>query len=354
MNILITQHSLQQRGGTEMYVYDLARKLIKNRHRVVVYSTQLGKLAHDLMVATVPVVDDLAKVQVRPDIIHGQHGFEVLTALLHFPNTPAVYVLHDWAWIFDKPPLLNRIRKYIAVDETCFDRLVVREGIPENRATILQNAVDLNRFAPRTPLPEKPKRALVFSNYASNSSIDIIRAACDGVGLSVDLTGAQAGNSTEHPEQLLSRYDLVFAKGRCAREALAVGCAVIVSDAQGIGQMVTSQNVACLARLNFGRRLLTSGHSMETTITELQKYDAQDAAEASGYIRENFGLDELVDRMVDIYRQAIEEFSRSEALNVEREYLQVSEYIRRWSTEMATKHLKANTSPLFKPVRKAA
>ena len=153
MNILITQHCLRERGGTEMYVFDLARKLIQRGHRVVVYCTQVGRLARDLMVATIPVVDNLNQVQIKPDIIHGHHGFETLTALLHFPQTPAVYVLHDWAWVFDKPPLLNRILKYIAVDETCLDRLVIREGIPRNRAIVLQNAVDLDVFQPRPPLP---------------------------------------------------------------------------------------------------------------------------------------------------------------------------------------------------------
>ena len=162
MNVLITQHRLKRRGGTEMYAFDIARKLIEQGHRAIVYSPQLGDLEEEFRTATIPVVADLNRIQVRPDVIHGQHGIETLTAMLQFPNTPAIYVIHDWAWVFDKPPLLDRIAKYVAVDETCYDRLVVREGIPEDRAMVLQNAVDLDRFQRRSPLPDSPRQAHCF------------------------------------------------------------------------------------------------------------------------------------------------------------------------------------------------
>jgi hypothetical protein len=36
-------------------------------------------------------------------------------------------------------------------------------------------------------------------------------------------------------QEVLGRYDLVFAKAKCAIEAMVVGAAVIVCDANGLG-----------------------------------------------------------------------------------------------------------------------
>jgi hypothetical protein len=45
---------------------------------------------------TVPVVDDLGKIAVAPDIIHGQSNHELITALLRFPATRAIRICHSW------------------------------------------------------------------------------------------------------------------------------------------------------------------------------------------------------------------------------------------------------------------
>ena len=55
---------------------------------------------------------------------------------------------------------------------------------------------------------------------------------------------------------MLGQYDIVFAKARCALEALAVGNAVVLCDTVGVGPMVTTGEVDRLRRLNFGVRAL--------------------------------------------------------------------------------------------------
>ena len=96
LRVLITNYSLSNYAGTELYVRDLAARLLRRGHTPVVYSTQLGQVAQDLRAATVPVVDDLNSLTQPPDLIHGQHNLETMTALLHFPGTPAVYFCHGW------------------------------------------------------------------------------------------------------------------------------------------------------------------------------------------------------------------------------------------------------------------
>src|SRR5436853_4955604 len=86
LRVLLTNRVLAHRTGTELYVRDVALGLLRRGHLPVVYSPRLGEVAADLRAQTVPVVDDPAKVSEAPDIIHGHHGLETLTALLAVPR----------------------------------------------------------------------------------------------------------------------------------------------------------------------------------------------------------------------------------------------------------------------------
>ena len=174
MDILITQHRLTDRGDSELYTLELAHRLIQQGHNVIVYCPRLGQLADSFLEATIPVVDCLSSIENAPDIIHGQSGLETLTAMIRFTETPVVYVMHDWASPFDRPPLLARIRKYIAVEKTCIDRLTVKVGCPAERTTILQpcgrhREVLETKTAPRISQSELYFTATIWSKERSPS-----------------------------------------------------------------------------------------------------------------------------------------------------------------------------------------
>ena len=94
MKILLTNGRFARRGGTELYLKDVALGLQKRGHMPFIYSPTLGEVAKELRAAVIPVVDDLKKLSVVPDVIHGQHHMEAMTALLHFSGVPAVYFCH--------------------------------------------------------------------------------------------------------------------------------------------------------------------------------------------------------------------------------------------------------------------
>src|SRR5215510_13908343 len=249
LTVLIVNATLATLTGTETYVRDLALGLLRKGHSPIVYAPELGQIAQELRRATIPVIDDLKCAGVTPDIIHGNHNTELITALLQFPNVPAVFFCHSWTDWISSPPLHPRILSYVAVDETCRDRLVLENAIPQDRVHVVLHAADLERFIPREPLPEKPARAVVFSNNANHwTHLNAVREACKRAGIELDVIGAGANASTLNPESLLSNYDLVFAKARCALEALAVGTAVILCDAMGGGPMVTTAELDRLRR----------------------------------------------------------------------------------------------------------
>ena len=191
LRVLVTQFRLADRSGTELYAFELARALIGLGHQAAIYSPRLGPLAEDARAAGVPVVDDPVLAGDPPDVIHGQHLLATLAAMLAFPTVPAVYLCHDATYWQDTPPPSSRVVRHLAVGEASRCRLV-EDGVPPGAIQVVPNWVDLDRFRPRGRLPDRPRRALVFSNYTAH--LEVVRKACAELGLSVDIVGLGVGH----------------------------------------------------------------------------------------------------------------------------------------------------------------
>jgi Glycosyltransferase Family 4 len=291
--VLIATITLAARTGTAVYTRDLALALLRRGHLPIVYATQSGPLAEELRHATIPVVTDLDAVAAPPDVIHGHHHLETLAALTRFPRVPALFVCHDGLTWHSIPPIGPRIGLYVAVDRNCRDRMMFEHAIPEQSIHVLTNSVEMRRFNRRSPLPPRPRRALVFSN--DTLWVDPIRSACESRGITLDV------GPLDQPESALPKYDLVFAKARCAIEALAVGAAVVVCDVQGLAGMVTTTSLDAMRQLNFGARTLRRPITAEAIGAEIDRYDPADAAKVCDRIRESADIDLLIDQYIDLY-----------------------------------------------------
>jgi hypothetical protein len=329
IRVLLTNTSLGDPTGSESYLRDLAVGLLRRGHAPAVYSPKLGAVAGELRRATVPVTADLGALD-APDLVHGNQGPELMAALLRFPGCPGVAHCHSWFGFISEPPAFPRIMRYAAVDDTCLDRLRIEHGIGPERTAVLRNAVDLERFAPRSPLPPQPRRALVFSNYAGEDNwLPTIREACARTGIELDVMGLLAGSEALHPEHTLPRYDLVFAKARCALEAMAVGAAVILCDTLGFGGLVRRAEVERLRLVNFGVRALSHEVTLEAVLREIGRYDPEDAAAVSAHVRAECSLDGLLDDVEEVYAQVLEEHAAGAAPDPAAETLAAASYITR-------------------------
>jgi hypothetical protein len=231
-----------------------------------------------------------------------------MTALLHFSRTPAIFVCHGWENVRGITPRFPRILRYVAVDDTCADRLLTRAGIEPEKVSVLLNAVDLGAFRQREPLPPRPRRAVVFGNLAHELTfLPPIREACRRAAIELDVVSASAGTAVAHPEAILGGYDLAFAKAKCAMEAMACGLAVILCSQTGVGGMVRSADFDRLRRLNFGVRALQKPISAETFLAELALYDADDARAISDRIRRTAASDDLHQSLLSTYLAVIEQ-----------------------------------------------
>src|SRR5437016_6016798 len=162
MRVLLTNNTLADRAGTELYVRDVAIELLRRGHHPVAYSSILGPVAAELRAATVPVISSLESLGEPPDIIHGHHHYDTLAAMHWFPDIPTVYFCHGWLPWEEMPLRFPRITQYVAVDELCRERLIVEGGVSPGDIEVILNFFDEEQFPPRPPLPEVPRRVLAF------------------------------------------------------------------------------------------------------------------------------------------------------------------------------------------------
>ncbi len=147
----------------------------------------------------------------------------------------------------------------------------------------------------------------MFGNSAAGAYLEAIQSACAARAIAVDVAGYRARTVLDRPQDVLGRYDVVFAKGKAALEAAAVGAAVVLADVRGIGEMVTTANIAALRPLNFGLRALRRQPSVDVVAGELARYDAADATAVSRRVRETAGHETLVDELLDLYAEVLAE-----------------------------------------------
>jgi len=308
LRVLITNLAMWSRSGTETHARDLALGLLKRGHKPMLYSPRLGDIAREMEAAGVEVADSLEKLSQSPDIIHGHHNITAMTVILHFPEVPAVFVCHDKLAWHDAPPRFPTIRRYVAVDYLVYERLAREHALPPEIVSVIGNSVDLERFQPRRPLPDRPQRALLLSNYANkHTHLQAVTNACLRAGIELDVRGAGVNNSCDHPERILGNYDLVFGRARCAMEAMAVGAAVVLCGPEGCGPMVTSAEFKYLRRYNFGRRTLTDPVTAENLAAQIERYDAGEAKKVSTLARTQLGADLMVEQWINLYREILRE-----------------------------------------------
>ncbi len=323
LRVLITSRiGLQVPSGIVIYVRDLALELQRQGHAPAVFSPSVGAIGRELQDAGVPVADRLKGLAGPPDIIHGHHFTPTLLALRRWPAIPAIHVCHDHRSPFDRTPIHPCIHRHFGVSRVCLDRLI-RDGVAPDRARLLMNFVDTRRFLPRSPLPERPRRALVFSNYADDRThLPAVAEACRRAGLDLDVAGASAGKSVDRPELLLGRYDIVFGKAKAAMEAMAVGTAVVLCDFSGVGPMVTAAQFDELRPLNFGYETLRAPLRPERLLTEIARYDPQDAARVRDRLRIGANLVDAVTDLAGVYREVIAEHKLGQAAEQSDPHLQ--------------------------------
>jgi glycosyl transferase family 4 len=311
LRVLIANRELWSPSGTVMYVRDLALELQRQGHTPAVFSSTRGRVPDELGAAGVVVSDRLNR-HAKPDIIHGHHHAPTVVAMRHWLTVPGIQVCHDHLSAHDRTVLDTRVRRHFGVSRVCVKRLV-DDGVAADHVALLPNFADMARFRPRPRLPVVPRRGLVLSNYAhARTHLPAVRAACMEAGIELDVAGIGVDNIVDQPESMLGSYDIVFAKGKAAIEAMAVGSAVVLCDYAGVGPMVTSDQFDSLRERNFGFETLREPLHSAPILREIARYDPFDAERVRDLTRASAGVEGIVEKLVTTYREVIAE-QRSKA-----------------------------------------
>ena len=305
LDVLITSIDLEALAGANLYVRDVALGLRSAGHRPTVYSPRLGSLADELEAGGIRVLHDLGRLEAPPDVALVNQTVQAYEVALRFPPAPIVFVSHGpLAWMAE-PPRLDAVQIFVAVGSATEERL--RDaGIPEDVLRLVPNGVDTARFrSSGRALPARPRRALVFSNNAAEVGwASLVRTACEQRGIDLDVRGRGVGEPLRRPEDVLPSYDLVFARGRCAREALACGCGVVLMDVEGMATLVGPEDVVRYNGGAFGSASFTRAHDVDAIGAEIDRFEPELVRGASDLLRQIGSLETMVSRLIECLREA--------------------------------------------------
>jgi len=311
MRILIPTKRSDLIGGKESYVRDLAVGLGRRGHQVAVLSEMDDKGIRSMTSEGIVVCENLATVPFEPDIIHGQIILQTLMALTVYTRAPAIYQVHS-AGPLGNPLKHPRIYRYGGMTESIVARVAIEQGIPLSSTVVIRNSIDLRRFPIlRAPAP-RPTRALFYNSYhrPGSDTYEAVRTAVVTSGLSLDSIGVPFGKRVENPERVLPDYDLVFAAGVSAMEALSCGCAVVILGMTSCGPLVDPDNLDRFLASNFALPFNAARVDEGAVKAEIGRYNADACAAVTHRVRAVCDGEAMLDLVMEVYEDVIEEHRR--------------------------------------------
>ena len=230
-------------GGSESYLLTVAEQLDRLGHEAVIYTPEPGggvaiALERGLTVAgegELPEDCDAALVQ-DPAV-----SFQVADRR---PGLPQLFVAHSETFDLQAPPQLDgTIGLAVALNDRIAERL--RRFAVDVEVVRLSQPIDTERFLPRGPLPEVPRRALMLSNTPNGDRFAMLESACADAGLELTRLGGTAGQTAD-PRPALFEAEIVIGYGRSILEAMACGRAAYVYDWNGGDGWMTAESYSAI------------------------------------------------------------------------------------------------------------
>ena len=307
MKILFTNHRLRDRGGSELFTAEAAAELVRRDHQVAVFSSVGGPIAEAVAKAGITVIPSPAACPFTPDLIHGQHHLETMAALCAWPGIPAIYFLHGYGPWEEHPPAHPRILRYAAPCPVFLPWLAQTRGVAGPQVKLIRNFFDPAGFPHRRAPERRPARCLIYHNTMDPAGpvFKAIATACAAKGFALETAGASFGTVWEKPGEHLPAYDVVFASGRSALEAMACGCAVVPVTREQTGAWISPENFATVLDRNF--TLHPDGPTHEAPLSEVLTSIRFDQLPAlADRVRTTLTLSSTVDALEAAYQEILD------------------------------------------------
>lgn len=329
LNILITSFRLAERTASELFVRNLARLLCDGGGTVAVFTPCIGPLGDELRKEGIEVSDHPSAVSFQPDLIHGQGNLEAMAAILAHPGIPAVFLSHGGESWREQPPSHPRIRRYIGLTAATRNWLQRERGIAPDKVAALPQLIEPPSPSEIRKTPVKPATAIFCDLLpASGREELLLRRACEELHIRFEKASSLPSKSSVTSPAVLSRYDLVFASGKVALDALAAGCGVLPVGEGSFGDLVTMNNFEKLSARDFSGRRAIQPESilLAELVAEIESWDWCRLSGLASRVRKLHGEEALRERLREIYSAVLAE-GASETADCRTELPEIADWI---------------------------
>lgn len=226
-------------GGSESYLLTVAEQLDRLGHEVVIYAAERGLGVEVALERGLTVIGE-AELAGEHDAALVQDGGVSFQIAERCPSLPQIFVAHSAMFDVQAPPQLpGMIGAVVVLNDRVGRRMQsYATGVDVVR---LRQPIDTERFFPRSPLPEEPRRALLLSNNPNVDRLTMLESACADAGIELVRMGGAAGHTTDSGPALAAA-DIVIGYGRSILEAMAYGRAAYVYDWNGGDGWMTAES----------------------------------------------------------------------------------------------------------------
>ena len=248
MQILLGTQGLSE---ARAYLTTVSEHLERLGHEVTVFSADEG----DREAEGLRVVRTGHGLPLAPDVVYAQDAFAALLLADLYPLTPQVFALHDdRAELWLPPQLPAVIARVVVFDERGRER--ARAASLVHEIVRLRRPVDTEARAPRGPLSDRPRTAVLHTEHLSEYRRGIVERACADAGIE----SADDG-------------DLAIGRGEQILEAMATGRAAYVYGEDGGDGWVTPERYGLLEADGFSGRAESAATDFERLRRDLDAYD---------------------------------------------------------------------------------
>jgi len=314
MNILITNHHLQDFAGTEVTTFTLAKYLRKNHHHVTIYSKYtLKRITCEFKAIGVSVINDLKLIKNQIfDIAHVQHNICAYEVRYYFPSLPMVMWVHGIVPFLEQPPCIDlHISKYFVNNQGGANHLLELKT-PKSKIIIIRNIIDSETFFQTTPINNTINNALIISNKITLDKELFLKNILSKLNIKYQFIGKRFKII---PHSKIPRYinkaDIVFTLGLGAMETMFCGRIPIIFDQQlvsGDDGMVTPDNFKAVMENNFSGRTYNKQFTKSELIKEIKKYSSNTGIILQQMAKSYYDADTQVRKIIDIYQDIITNF----------------------------------------------
>lgn len=303
LRIAFTNIGLDGFAGSELWTLEMASYMHRSAVPTLVYSPHLGTVAEKFAVKGFEITDDLGALQAfSPTLLHIHHQQETAQARIAVgPDCRRVNMIHG---LLPHPEWPGAdMDAYLAVSLHAKAKTALLGPPGWDDITLMPNFFDPRRFGNKQA--EQRSNALLHSSRVTDVNFRQMQGVLEQYGLALDHMG-YGGTVEASPETVLPQYNVVFAAGRSAIEALASGCHVILWDQGIVGPAITVGNFWYVLAANFSVAacilpfVMADDPAMENWLGE-QLLLLENPTPLRALVHEHLTVDVIGARMLAIY-----------------------------------------------------